>query len=59
MSQDDPLDVNILELFRSNFSSEGTEGMHGAVLGGHIDVGLFLGEQDCDQVKINWGNDDI
>lgn len=44
MSQDDPLNVNILELFRSDFSSESTEGMHGAVLGGHIDVGLFLGE---------------
>lgn len=33
--------------------------MHGAVLSSDVNVGLFFGELNGDEVKINGGNDDI
>jgi hypothetical protein len=50
VAQNNPSDVNVLQLFGSDFSSEGSEAAFGAVLSSNFDVLILLGEHDCDEM---------
>jgi len=53
MSQNHPLNVNVLKLLRSDLSSVCTKGMHGAVLSSYFNIRLFYRKGNCYQMQIN------
>lgn len=59
MSDNDPLDVDVLKLISSDFTSIGSEPERGAVLGGDLDVLILFGEHDSHKVEVDRRNDDV
>jgi hypothetical protein len=59
VTQNDPRNIDILEMLSSHFSSVGSKAELRAILSSDFDMLVLFGEHDSDQVKVNWGYDHL
>jgi hypothetical protein len=53
MSEDNPRDVDVFNLFGRDFASESSERVNGTVLSSDLDIRLLFSEHDSDEMQIN------
>lgn len=59
VSQDNPLNVNIMKLLRSDLTSVCSKAVHGTVLSSDFNVLLFFSKKNSNKVKIDRSDNDI